>query len=376
MKFGIFFEISVPRPWTPGREKEVYDNCLEQVRVADEVGFDTVWAVEHHFLEEYSHCPAPELYLTACAMQTRNIRLGHGIVVCVPQFNHPVRAAERAAVLDILSGGRLEFGTGRSATWTELGGFQANPDETKKTWDEYVRTIPKMWTQERFSYRGRAFSMPERAVIPKPVQKPHPPMWVAVTSPGTEIDAAERGLGSLGLTFGGFKEQEEKVGRYRKIIEGCDPAGEFVNDQVNTVNFLFCNEDLDHARTTGLRLSGTFGYLAAQLLPAREAVPTRSYPSLGLLPALRQESSGPGDPSGIPEGLAVGDPDRLVEVIKRWESVGVDGINFLLNCMETIPQQEVLDSLRLFAKEVMPKFKPAPKAAEPATAAASLGGSG
>ena len=189
MKFGIFFEISVPRPFTPEREKQVYDNCLEQVRVADELGFDYVWAVEHHFLEEYSHCSAPELFLTACAAQTKRIRVGHGIVVCVPQFNHPVRAAERAAVLDIISGGRLDFGTGRSATWTELGGFEADPDETKKTWDEYVRVIPKMWTQERFGWQGRAFSMPERAVLPKPVQKPHPPMWVAVTSPGTEIDA-------------------------------------------------------------------------------------------------------------------------------------------------------------------------------------------
>src|SRR3989441_1257460 len=175
MKFGIFYEISVPRPWGPESERTVYERCLEQVRLADELGFECVWAVEHHFLEEYSHCPAPELFLTACAMQTTNIRVGHGIVVCVPQFNHPIRVAERAAVLDILSGGRLELGTGRSATWTELGGFQADPDETKKTWDEYVRVLPKMWTQERFSWEGRAFSMPARAVLPKPVQKPHPP---------------------------------------------------------------------------------------------------------------------------------------------------------------------------------------------------------
>ena len=105
MKFGIFYEISVPRPWDHDIEKTVYDNCLEQVSLADELGFDQVWAVEHHFLEEYSHCPAPELFLTACAMQTKNIRVGHGIVVCVPEFNHPIRVAERCAVLDILSGG-------------------------------------------------------------------------------------------------------------------------------------------------------------------------------------------------------------------------------------------------------------------------------
>ena len=213
MKFGLFYEISVPRPWGRDTEKVVYDRCLEQVKLADELGFSSVWAVEHHFLEEYSHCPAPELFLTACAMVTKKMRVGHGIVVCVPEFNHPIKIAERTAVLDILSGGRLEVGTGRSATWTELGGFNVNPDETKKTWDEIVHCLPKMWTQERYSYKGRAWSMPQRTIIPKPFQKPHPPMWVAVTSPGTEIDAAERGMGSLGLTFGGFAEQDEKVKR-------------------------------------------------------------------------------------------------------------------------------------------------------------------
>ena len=363
MKFGIFYEISVPRPWDRECERTVYERCLEQVRLADELGFDQVWAVEHHFLEEYSHCSAPELFLTACAMQTKNIRVGHGIVVCVPQFNHPIRAAERAAVLDILSGGRLEFGTGRSATWTELGGFEASPDETKKTWDEYVRVIPRMWTQERFGYQGRAFSMPTRAVLPKPYQKPHPPMWVAVTSPGTEIDAAERGLGSLGLTFSGFKENEQKIAEYRRRIRSCEPVGEFVNEQVATVNFLFCHEDLEYGATTGRRLSGTFNYLAALLLPAREAYPAQSYPSLGLLPQLRQEAAGPGDPHGVPEGLCVGDPHRIIEVIKKWESVGVDRINFLLNAIETVPQEEVLASMRLFAREVMPHFDPAKKAA-------------
>jgi alkanesulfonate monooxygenase SsuD/methylene tetrahydromethanopterin reductase-like flavin-dependent oxidoreductase (luciferase family) len=363
VKFGIFYEISVPRPWGPETEHTVYHNCLEQVRLADELGFDQVWAVEHHFLEEYSHCSAPELFLTACAMQTKNIRVGHGIVVCVREFNHPIRVAERAAVLDILSDGRLEFGTGRSATWTELGGFQADPDETKKTWDEYVRVLPKMWTQERFGYQGRAFSMPERAVLPKPYQKPHPPMWVAVTSPGTEIDAAERGLGSLGLTFGGFAEQEKKIAEYRRRIKSCDPVGSFVNEQVNTVNFLFCHDDGEYGIRTGQRVAGTFNYLAEQLLAARQAYPTRSYPSLGLLPALRREATDPGAAGGVPEGIAIGNPDRVVEVIKKWEAVGVDRVNFLLNAIETVPQEQVLASLQLFAREVMPKFSREPVAA-------------
>ena len=139
MKFGIFFEMSTPRPFTADVEASVYRNALEQARLADELGFDWVWAVEHHFLEEYSHCSAPEVVLAAVAAQTERIRIGHGAVVCVPEMNHPIRVAERCAALDIISGGRLEVGTARSSTWTELGGFNVDPDDTKKTWDEFVR---------------------------------------------------------------------------------------------------------------------------------------------------------------------------------------------------------------------------------------------
>src|SRR2546428_310234 len=376
MKFGIFYELSVPRPWDRESERTVYERALEQVRLADELGFDQGWAGEHHFLEEYSHCPAPEIFLTACAVETKKIRVGHGIVVCVPQINHPVRIAERAAVLDIISGGRLEMGTGRSATWTELGGFCASPDDTKKTWDEFVRCLPKMWTQERFSHKGTAFSMPPRAIIPKPYQKPHPPMWVAVTSPGTEIDGAERGLGWLGLTFGGLEEQEKRIAEYRRRIKVCEPVGEVVNDQVNTVNFLYCHEDDETGVNVGRRLQGTFGYMAAQLLSAREAYPTPSYPSLGLLPQLRPDADSPGDAVRVAEVLCIGGPDRIIEAVKRWEAAGADRVNFLLNAMGVVPQAEVLPGLRLFRKEVMPKFREPAKSGKAASAAAAVASGG
>jgi alkanesulfonate monooxygenase SsuD/methylene tetrahydromethanopterin reductase-like flavin-dependent oxidoreductase (luciferase family) len=372
LEFGLFLELSVPRPWTQDSERQVYENALEQVRLADQLGFDYVWAVEHHFLEEYSHCSAPDVFLSACAATTSRIRVGHGIVACVPQYQSPIRIAERAAVLDIISGGRLEFGTGRSATWPELAGFGANADETKKTWDEFVRVIPKMWTQERFSYQGRAFSMPERAVLPKPVQKPHPPMWVAVTSPGTETDAADRGLGCLGLTPGGFAESERKAKEYRRRIENCDPVSDVVNSKVHTVNFLSCSHDQEQGRRGGLQVASSFSYMAAQLLSAKEVLPTRSYPSAGLLPALRREAGGPGDAARSFEGVTMGTPDDVAGAISRWESAGYDGINFLVNFMEVLPQQYVLDSLRLFAAEVMPRFKPKAEAAATTAAAGSV----
>jgi alkanesulfonate monooxygenase SsuD/methylene tetrahydromethanopterin reductase-like flavin-dependent oxidoreductase (luciferase family) len=356
MRFGIFYEISVPRPWGPETERKVYDNCIEQSVLADELGFDHVWAVEHHFLEEYSHCPAPEIFLATIAAKTQTIRVGHGINVCVPEINHPIRIAERSAVLDLVSHGRLDVGTGRSATWTELGGFRANPDLTKATWAEIVRALPKMWMQERYAHDGVCFSMPERAVIPKPYQQPHPPMWVAVTSPGTEIDAAEHGMGALGLTFNDFAEQERRVKAYRRVIQNCEPAGAVVNEQVATVNFLFCHEDAKVGTATGLRLAGTFGYAASQLVSAREVYASPSYASFGLLPQVRRSPARLGEAAEAPPGLAVGDPKHLIEVLKGWESTGVDCVNFLLNALETVPQEEVLASLRLFAKEVMPAF--------------------
>ena len=358
VQFGIFFELSTPRPFGAGVERQVYHHALEQARLADDLGFDWVWAVEHHFLEEYSHCSAPEVVLSAVAAQTRQIRVGHGAVVCVPEMNHPIRVAERAAALDIISDGRLEFGTARSSTWTELGGFRVDPDDTKKTWDEFVRVLPRMWADEPFGYEGGCFSMPERNVLPKPVQKPHPPMWVTVTSPGTELDAAERGLGCLGVAATSYAEQERRTREYHRVVQNCDPVTTVVNDQVTTLNFLYCHEDAARAAATGMRIVQLFGLSNSHLLWTREAYPTRAYQSLGnLAPGGASDRSGPGDPHGVPEGIGVGDPDRLVSVIQRWESIGITGINFFVNACETVAQDEVLASMRLFAAEVMPKFR-------------------
>ncbi len=347
----------------------MYQNALEQCRVADALGFDHVWAVEHHFLEEYSHCSAPEAFLAAVAAQTHRIRVGHGAVVCVPEMNHPVRVAERAAALDLISNGRLELGTARSSTWTELGGFGVNPDDTKKTWDEFVRVLPKMWMQDEFEWQGKAFSMPARNVLPKPLQQPHPPMWVTVTSPGTELDAAHRGLGCLGVSAAGYAEQERRTKEYHRIIQQCEPVGGLVNEQVHTMNFLYCHEDYRQARNVGVPMVNAFNVANTHLYWTREAHPTHAYQTLGNAGAAMKAKKPPADdPSvakGLPEGVGVGDPEHLVATIKRWESIGVTGINFLLNAMEIVPQAQVLESMRLFAREVMPQFRSAEDAERP-----------
>jgi len=360
VRFGIFFELSVPPPYSGADEQLVYANALEQAVLADELGFDWVWSVEHHFLEGYSHCSAPEVFLTAVAARTSRIRVGHGAVVCVPEMNHPVRVAERAAALDIVSGGRLDVGTARSSTWTELGGFAVDPDLTKQTWDEYVHVLPRMWSGEALSWEGIGWRMPERRVLPMPVQRPHPPLWVTVTTPGTELDAADRGIGCLGVAAVTFAEQERRTAEYRRRIQLCDPVGG-VNDSVTTQNFLYCHEDLDRAAEVGGRMAARFALANSHLLWTREAYPTSAYQSLGNLApsaAAKRETGAPGDRAPLPEGVAIGDPARIVDDIRRWEGIGIDGINFMLNALEDVPQEDVLASLRLFAAEVMPKFRP------------------
>ena len=356
MKFGIFHELSVGKPWTPESESTVYENALAQVELADQLGFDQSWAVEHHFLEEYSHCSAPEVFLAAAAARTQRIRLGHGVMMVMPAFNHPVRCAERAAALDIISKGRLEFGTGRSATWTELGGFRCEPDETKEMWDEAVRAIPKMWTRDTFSHQGKYFSMPERPVIPKPYQKPHPPIWVAVSSPETAVQAAERGIGCLGVSIGTPGEFQKRVEDYKRIVKGCEPIGDFVNDQVNGVTFLYVDETDEEAQVWGSKLAYQFSYLATHLIGISSVYPSRAYKTPGLLFALRsgRDEKAPAGGGVIREGMGVGSPQTVIKNLKMWEEIGVDRMVFIINTAEVIPQEKVLKSLRLFAEHVMP----------------------
>jgi alkanesulfonate monooxygenase SsuD/methylene tetrahydromethanopterin reductase-like flavin-dependent oxidoreductase (luciferase family) len=359
MKFGIFYEHSVSRPWSDVSEWRAYHQALEQICLADDLGFDQVWEVEHHFLEEYSHSSAPEVFLAAAAAQTKNIHVGQGIALCLPQINHPARIAERAAALDIISNGRLEFGTGRSATWTELGGFRVKPDDTKRMWDEVIRTIPQMWTQEHFSHDGEFFTMPDRNVLPKPIQKPHPPMWVAVSSPETAIQAAERGMGLLGVSIGTPDEYKQRVSDYRRIIKNAQPVGHFVNNQVNGVGWMYCGESDEEARKVGGPGSMAFMNAAAHLTGVGSVYPSPAYSAQASAVQLRNR---PGDVAGpVQQSTPIGGPETVIDALRKWEEIGVDRMCFLINFDQVIPHQKILASLKRFAKEVMPAFAEPPK---------------
>ena len=183
--------------------------------------------------------------------------------------------------------------------------------------------------------------------------------WVTVTTPGTELDAADRGLGCLGVAAVSFTEQERRTAEYHRRIQSCDPVGSVVTDQVTTQNFLYCHEDIDRAAAVGGAMAASFYSENSHLLWTREAYPTSAYQSLGNQATKQMREAGaPGDKRALPEGIAIGDPHRLIEELRKWESVGVDGVNFIVNTCEVVPQEDVLASLRLFAAEVLPKFRP------------------
>src|SRR5687768_12355830 len=161
MQFGIFYEHQIPRPWAEGAEHRLYQEALDQVELADRLGIDCVWEVEHHFLEEYSHSSAPEVFLAACSQRTRRIRLGHGVMLMAPAYNHPARAAERIATLDLVSNGRVEWGTGESATAMEMGGFGVNPEEKTTLWREATEQAANMLAMSPYpGFQGAHFTMP------------------------------------------------------------------------------------------------------------------------------------------------------------------------------------------------------------------------
>jgi alkanesulfonate monooxygenase SsuD/methylene tetrahydromethanopterin reductase-like flavin-dependent oxidoreductase (luciferase family) len=237
MKFGIIYELQMQKPWDEDQEFKTYHEALDQVELADKVGFDYLWEVEHHFLVEYSHSSAPEVFLAAASQRTKNIRIGHGVALLPYPFNHPIRVAERAAALDIVSKGRVELGTGRSITEQELGGFGIDPADSRPMWEEAIEMIPKMWTQETFSWEGDYFVVPPRNVLPKPVQKPHPPMWMACTQPESFRIAGSRGLGALSFGFIAPGVLEASLGVYRGALKDAKPAGSFVNSNFAATTF-------------------------------------------------------------------------------------------------------------------------------------------
>jgi alkanesulfonate monooxygenase SsuD/methylene tetrahydromethanopterin reductase-like flavin-dependent oxidoreductase (luciferase family) len=388
MKFGLFYELQLPKPadgdqWNVDAERRIVHEMLEQVELADRLGFDYVFEVEHHFLEEYSHSSAPELVMAALSQRTKQIRLGHGIVLTPPPYNHPARVAERIAMLDVLSNGRAEFGSGESASVQEMGGFGVDRGLKKAMWEEATREICNMMTQVPYAgFEGDYFSMPPRNVIPKPLQRPHPPLWVAASRRETTMLAARFGMGSLGF---GFETPEELGDRareyYRLIREECFPIGHAINPGLAVLStFMVAGSDeeaLARSANGPAFFSHSLGYYYNPVTGAQH-MPGRRNIYRDFLEADRHENTMSRRTGFIGEqeirhgepvdevqralyraartGTAVGSPERVRETLRIYEQQHLDVMIFVAQCGDR-KHEHIMEAIEIFGKEVLPEFK-------------------
>ncbi|MEO3814431.1 LLM class flavin-dependent oxidoreductase [Sphaerisporangium sp. B11E5] len=359
MRFGLFYELQLPRPWRPDSERQIVHETLEQIELADRLGFDYAWAVEHHFLEEYSHCSAPEVLLGAASQRTRRIRLGHGIMVLPPGVNPTARAAERVGMLDLLCDGRAEFGTGESSTAVELDAFGVDMSTKRAQWREAIDAVTRMFVEEPFAgYDGTYVRMPPRNVVPKPLQKPHPPLWTACSKRESLIHAARHGLGALTFSFVSPNEATKWVGDYYSTIESedCVPAGFAVNPQVAMTLYLMCDSDEATARDRSLADHRFFARSLAYYWGLGSHVPGRTVLSRELGLDQPREVVNREFPEVL-EGAygGVGTPEQIRRTLRQYEDAGVDQI-LLIAQSGRIKHEHICSSLELFAREVMPEF--------------------
>ncbi len=374
MKFGIFYEHQLPRPWEEGSEQRLIADALEEIELADRLGIDYLWEVEHHFLEEYSHSSAPEVFLAAASQRTKRIRLGHGIVQTPPPFNHPARVAERVAMLDLVSGGRVDFGTGESSSEAELGGFLIDPADKRAMWEEGLRVALRCLTEEPFTgHHGPHVTMPPRNVVPKPVQKPHPPVWVACSRRDTILLAAQKAIGALAFAFADPEDAHQWVDDYYATLEREGvPVGDAVNANLACVTTFMCHPDEEEALARGLEGANFFGYSLAHYYVFGRHRPgvtdvwseyraRRSEhgfdPEEVAAAAADEERLGA---KVVQDGLgglrgAIGTPEQLRGFLRRYEEAGVDQV-ILCSQAGRNRHEHVMESLELFGREVLPEF--------------------
>lgn len=348
MHFGIFYEHQLPRPWGPADEHRLLKEAIEQVELADRLGLHYAWEVEHHFLDEYSHSSAPEVFLAACSQRTERIRLGHGITLMAPNYNHPARVAERLATLDLLSDGRVDWGTGESSSRLELEGFGIDPLRKREAWMEGVREAARMMVSEPYpGHRGEFFSMPHRNVLPKPLQKPHPPLWVACSNRDTIKLAARLGMGALTFAFVDPSEARYWVEEYYEIFEKeCEPIGQDVNPNIAMVTGFSVHEDAEVALARGIEGFRFFGWALSHLYVTGTHLPGR----LDLWEAFRKSPQEPAAPTG-----GIGNLDQVRRNLETFEEVGVDQVIFIQQAGRN-RHEHICESLELFGRELLPEF--------------------
>jgi alkanesulfonate monooxygenase SsuD/methylene tetrahydromethanopterin reductase-like flavin-dependent oxidoreductase (luciferase family) len=352
MKFSLFIEIQLASP-TPASEARAFHEAVEQAVLADELGYHGVWAVEHHGLLEYSHCSAPEVLLAFIAARTKRVLLGHAVTLTPYRYNHPIRIAERVATLDILSEGRVRWGSGKSSSRTEQGSFEIPPEELDGQWREALEMIPRMWRSDVFEWEGNYFHIPPTAVIPKPIQQPHPPIFAACSRPETVVLAGSLGVGSLNFAAGTDEQLVEKVTAYRAALADSKPTSRATNDWVCCTPTTLVLRDDRRACEHGFRGARYF----------REGLGTYFFSPHRVVGGL-DISRDPLTQSELDEAITtrgrdlsaiIGDPVAARETVARFDAAGVDELILVMQ-LGTVPHEVVLESIRTFAADVMPYF--------------------
>ena len=376
MKFGLLYEMQRPHTDFKVDHTALIEETLEQCVLADEVGFDYLWFVEHHFLTTFSGSSAPEVIISALARLTKRIRLGFGVVI-LPN-HHPIQVAERVAMVDHLSGGRVEFGVGRSSPYEQTG-LGIDPRDTRAIMEESLQMVPKIWkTDGPFSWEGRFFNVPPREILPKPLQQPHPPIWLACTQPSSHEIAAKYGVGVLSFGSGAPAGLKQHVDKYRENIKDSTPVGSFVNNQWCNFTLGHCGDNNAEAQAVGANaIKDFFGpnrpYTADRkdvydgLLAAWGGVPDHLQANFQRFLGQEEDLGGGGAPRAMlgelpPELLCergvivAGDPDSCIQCVKRHEEIGADQVLLIMQS-DQIPHDKVMSSIKLFGEEVIPAFR-------------------
>lgn len=355
MRFSLFYELQLPRPWDENSEQRLFDEALEQIRLADQLGFHCAWGVEHHFLEEYAHSSASAVWLAAAAAQTRRIRIGLGILPLPVGYQHPARVAEAAATLDLISHGRVELGTGETSSATELGGFGVDRATKRAQWRESLDVVVRMLTEEPFAgHRGQYLDIPQRNVIPKPRQKPHPPLWVACSQRETIRLAAENGLGALSFSFATPAEANAWSAEYYELIgsDNCVPSGLLANPNFALALPMHVHRDEETARQRGAEGAQFFGYALAHYYAFGDHRPGVSE----IYAEFKREGGRLASNGSADATSAIGTPQQIADLARAYEDAGVDELLLAVQVGAT-KHEHILQSLELFAAEVMPEFE-------------------
>ena len=377
MKFSMIFEAQVELG-TPDVERQAIRNCVEQAIYAEEMGFDGVWAVEHHSLVEYSHMSAPEIFLTAVAAQTSRIRIGHA-AVCMPfGYNHPARVAERAAMLDIISDGRLNLGAARGGTVQEMSLCGVDPADTKPQVEEALRFLGHCWRGDTIDWDSDLLQIhappgrPPHTVVPRPVQTPHPPLFLACTSPETVRTAARYGVGPMVLGFGG----PEAVAKMREAFDDeraqRDPDAVVspgnINDEFVALCPTFLMDDRDEALRIGARAVRFFAEAISHWSAPNGVAPARGTDQVDNVAYMRDlhrqamdaVARGEAPPTAASSMYnldhALGDADTAIAYVQRLAAAGVDNCMCLIQ-MGTLTQEQQLTTIRIFGEQVIPHFR-------------------